>query len=688
MKIFEPVVIGLVTSILMTAISGVYFHIKRSKKQSIKMLIAESINYYFKDINVESKEKLDIVDKTVEGFRERIAVRLAKRHINKSMLFDLNNMLNHHLHGVRIKFIKHLVRKHPEITEDVAFIFIDNKVSHAEILAIINQIEDDKSISDSKKKKLIEKIRYHCVENNELVTNSDFLNSLGLARHFFFLEYLSTALFIIPIIGLLGFGWFQTDEYLNKKNAVQKSFTFGAVGFVSKEKWEEVTNKIAYYLSEETGINIQMKEYGYDDVNDTLANDVERGNIDGFILNPGSYAHLIVNNEAFEKTLKVCEMFGYHTEKGKHNYRSVIITRKENFKRFCKKTGKPLSFFTPIKNLSDSAKLLIREYLLEGEIAFTHRNSMSGCKLPHTYLGKEFKLFRESDELFGSIKIKYSGSHTESLRMVKDKEIHTATIYDGYLSKNDTDIIQLYSTVDIPYNSYWYKTDSDEQTIEALKEAFRDMKNDSVVLTNSLGIDSWPSHTKEQYAKDMKDCMSIVIDTFPKPKLILDFSNKDIWQVNVPNFIKEELKRFGYWNILDSTTFNPFEVIYKVTLEYKESNQKVTFFSKKNRKTLKKYRAELEVDNIDNSITDIANKIAEILVPKETIYRDQNGCFIMLDKGRSNCFFNLLDSKGKKLFQINESKIEREQERVTLHLDSAEQELYAYKNVELVYRVE
>ncbi|GEM_PF-3830275 len=700
MNYIEPVLIGLITSLLTALASGIYFQIKRSKKQAMKALLVASINYYFKDIEVDDREKLDIVDEEIDRLRSKIRVRLSKRQINKSMFFDLNNLLNDRIHSIRIQFIKHLLNDHGNIRDDLDFIFSDGLISKAELLAVTDRIASDEKISEFSQKDLIEQIRYHCIEKNKILSNAEFLNSMGLDRHFFFMEYLSYVIFLIPVIGILVFGGIEISRepmLKNKTEPEKPSFTFGVVGFVSPEKMLDVTSKMSAFLSSHSGIKIVMKPYLYKQVNVELVNHIMTGQLDGFILNPGSYATLIMDSE---EALKKSEMFCYHTEKGRHSYRSVIVTKKKDFESYCEEIGKPISYFNFHQPLDTTRRSLLRDYLLRGEIAFTHRNSMSGCMLPYNYLGREFRLFREGEkDIVGGIRIKYSDSHTNSLDWVKRGRIHAATIYDGYLSKEDTldSVTILYSTSNIPYNSYWYLLDSDSVIVQKLKTAFLAMKEDSTVLSNTLGIDGWVRCSKDEYARTIEPSLQTIVSDFPKPKLVLNFVGEtDFWNTNLPLHVRGSFSSFGYWDCVQEEhyEYDPLEVAYVVSLEAKKvkDHDVVDIVVSKNN-IYQEEKLTLDITELTSTMTPgegernksvlIVNALAELIAPTEIVYRDKGGCFIWLKEEASNC---TLQVPGGGV--ISNEKVFPESKRAILDLDSTEMEQIAYKPVLLVYSIE
>jgi ABC-type phosphate/phosphonate transport system substrate-binding protein len=660
--------------IIFTILPAIYLKYVKFKQEQLSNSFKKNLHDTFSNLFNNINENLINIDRIIDEKRELLKNILKENKISKEIFISLNNNINDYINSFRIEYLRFLFNDYDDLVITFNMMFADGKISQRELYLLFNDIKNNKNISTQQQKYLIDNITKHCIQNNKIIDSQNLFDNLNYGKIDKYKKKLILYFSIgLPVlILLLSLTWITRYKLGIKKADV----TFGFISYTEKDKIQDLTGKIEKYISEQTGKDILINLYDYDEF-DNICKDVTENKIQGFMINPGMYT--TINEKKPEIITNYMELFARHQEGGNDTYKSAVITKKTYFESFCKKINKSLNYFN-YKSLDDSAKFFISIYLREGKHAFTSKNSLSGYMIPVSYLLTEFNLIADETETKNKINILWSGDHSNSIKGVLEGNYHSASVYEGIIKEkypNDMDkIFVLYMCPDIPHMSYWYRKDLDANVKDAIRNGFKSLDEDKsekgiAVKKNPLNITGWKLCTNEEYFKMLEPSLNIIKSKLPKTLVIIEnISTETEYHENLDDIIRtilDNLSEFNAWNFDTSNVANYigekyyFELNSFKDIDFKNQNFircRMRFNDKA--KTVFAFHTDSLSGNRGKIAAAIIDNLLKYISPKVRINFDLKELFINRGKenGLNNC--ELLLNEGeiipRNIYKIENTK--------------------------------
>lgn len=545
-SIFEEVIL----SVLVTIIPMGILWLSRNRKHRLRRRMISDIERRLSMVEFESdttpneiEKDLQSIDRGIDRYRRQAELQLQKGRLSKEAFLDINDAINTQIGMIRIRFLQYLFRDVHEIQEILNIMFVDRQISQKELYALFNEIRQLKTVTKEKQETFIDFIHRHLITNNKVLSSDKYLTetlaNTPLLRKLplFELGIGSIVLFLLSGVWIFRY----------QLSVVPAHFVFGAVDYVGGKDFIEYTDALAGYLTEKSGKTIDIRVYDFEHVED-LWNDVVTNTVQGVIINPGTYVTFFRENKHLDDHL---EIFCQHEQDTNVAYRSILITRTDQWERFLRRIGLRNVPFDP-EYPTPEWKKVMRDYILQGTFSYTHRNSLSGYSIPFAYLWSEFGIDpRQDARVTGKLQCRFSGNHGNSIDGVFSGEYNCASVYDGLLTSRYRDqmdeITILYSSPSIPYNSYWYRKDLDGNLKNQIRSLLLSLKYDMSdeamsVKGNKIDITGWIESDVSKYYRQIVSSFEILGARLPKPYLRFRISSA---RTAVHDFLIELTTRSG-----------------------------------------------------------------------------------------------------------------------------------------------
>ncbi len=647
----------IISVILFTAVPVLLLRLLKNKQKRTKLLLLEEINSSLELCIDDPLEYEKNIDSMISSLRKKAVNHLKDRSLNEDMFTEVNDRLNEMIQLFRIRYMSVLFVGNRDLTNVLEFIASDNKISQSELYYLFNEIRNNKSLNEAQKDELISNLFRNCIKHNKIIESHSIISSMRL-KPFGNLRLIMPYILIIFII-ILGIN--TALYFLRYDVGISKAdFTFGVIVFGDVSMYTDYTDRLEEYFKNETGLDVKFEFYNdFGDV-EKIWSDIMSNKIQGLILNPGTYATIYNNKPEIFNDLM--ELFLKHEENKKPYYRSAVITLKSNFIKFLKqKKVNPNTI--DVKNLDESAKELIKEYLQKGNFAFTHASSMSGYLLPRIYLCTEFNFNPEDTTL-----AVFSGNHDKSVEGVLSGEYWAAAIYDANLLDHYKDRVNdiqfLYISHEIPYNSYWIKKDMNNKIKKAIISSFIKLNTNNSekarqVKGNKYNISGWDQCNNEEYFKLIEPSLELISTKMPKPKVIFKIDKSDEKYVGILQDIvehtKTKLDSLNSWDLDTSISakISGVKFVLKIRMFDDIFNRRIPcimdYSISKNNSFVKEITSLMSEhiqkpnisyeQRIEIASRILADSLVKYISPRPRIYYDQHGLFLNIgkDNGLSNC---------------------------------------------------
>ena len=689
--IFDNIVNSLVVLFLFTLIPALILKLIESRRNKISKNIIKSFK---KDVDLvlnSQNPDFESLNSLIETCREKSVSLYKKLKLNKKNLFEINEAVNDYVYFIRLKHLDHLFGGNRELIEIRNALFSENKVTQREVYHLLNEIKNAKSVTAEEKPALINHITEKCINENNIIENNKLIENIQEDPYAGVKRIFKYALLLLPAAIIL--------SYFIYRNSIKPDVTFGAVIYIDENTFTKTFSRIEDYIAKETGKNVSFEYYSFGNVKD-LTEDLRSGKLQGVILNPGTYLELFENQK---EVLNKYEVFLRHLEDGKENYKSVIITNKNRFEKYCGDISLPVSFFEG--GLNDSSKYFLKHYIQSGLFGFVHSYSMSGFHLPERYLWYEFGInVNSQDTSQDGLKFDFTGDHDKSIMDVYNNEYNCTATYENRLANiGITDIYDkvqiLYRSPDIPYNSYLLSRSLDSNLKAGVKNAFLKLNKDKsetalAVKNNKMRITGWESCTDDQYMKLLEPCFNILNTRLPKLQVVFsnvssdnDFKDR---LTDIMHILINKMKKINAWDVRSQSKETKGMPTVYVSLksysdELKDKHVKlITGYVKGSSGDLGNF--EFPVDSLkgdkDRIIRAIVDKIIGYIELKTTIKYDYQGLFINLGEEDGIKFCSLVLQGGevipKELYTVDNQK--------TVFKKSDKQSIEKYRNKQVVVK--
>ncbi|MEE9356309.1 MAG: PhnD/SsuA/transferrin family substrate-binding protein [Methylococcaceae bacterium] len=487
----------------------------------------------------------------IAALRDEAIDQAKKNKITREMFISGNNLINEYIHMARYCIISNIFSDNNKLSQNLDILFSDRKVTSQCLLFLMEEIKVNKDLSAEDKDNYIQQLKSLSSGSDLIntVDSDDLYDSVVLTRYST-KHILLYSLSVVPIIVMF---------YVVTKSLLKPDIIIAAVGYVNKDKFNDITTKIQDYLNEQTGKRVEIKYTTYEDVPKMIL-DIQAKKTHAIIINPGTYYYIIENSPDIFNEM---ELFAYHTQSRKRYYQSALIVNKNTFNNYLMVE----SDNTNKNSQGEHDKRIISNYIKDNGLMFTHKNSMSGFQLPEKYLWKEFKVnSKQSGQRVNRLDIEFTGDHDTSIQNIINGALSVAAVYNGLLDTNYAeymkDITVLYASPKIPYNSYWYRSDIDGSVKALLKKAFKRMNKDKNVTSNKLHIDGWVMTDHNSYKKMIDPVLKIIGTKLPKPIINISSDKKS---ESFSPFLKAYLKEINAWD-LDGLDHSSLTIRYDVKL--------------------------------------------------------------------------------------------------------------------------
>lgn len=647
------VTLGLISSAIWAVITAIHIRQEHAKKKSIFLSFSERINSYFKDIEIHTGQKIQIIDKRIDEFRKELNGLVRKRKIGEHMLNRVNDVINQHIHDTRIMFIRYIFKAYPIDLKDLDFIFADGKVTQVELGILLQRIDGSKHIPEEEKHKIKDKVSRHCIENNRVMTEDDLFREFGIDDKYFLNNKIKVVLYLFPFLtlSLLGtLSWLQGESKAKTEAEIfygssedemkHDSFFFGAVGFVNHEKFQDFTNKMSDYLNRPDERPIVFQRFEYEDVgpNGKLTKAIDGGNISGVMLNPGGYKTL--KDMPKSPLTDNCTMFAMHTvEPNQKTYSSILIATKERFAEYCQKFGCDYHGQDTFDRDTAAIKGYLTNYV--SCIGLTSEYSMSGCILPLNYFLTDFGL--KKNQIDGMLD--FSDDHSLSVARVLQGVYDIAPTYPGVIEDSIRDkLVILYRSPPIPYNSYWF-LNSEAPYKEHLKERFRRLDKifNGNKVPNDMKVDGWKLLSNKKYDEMFGLCKEIIGTKQPRTTVQIRYESDDIRDKELMNgrlqLPTNEYFSSSIWELVSDETADETDLIVMLTLgkvNRRTNTARIDcYISSKDHLDIPKYQNDhfcISPDGgrdsaFQQSISELQKAIAFRIAPKRRIHNSKGKVF-------------------------------------------------------------
>jgi phosphonate transport system substrate-binding protein len=254
------------------------------------------------------------------------------------------------------------------------------------------------------------------------------------------------------------------------KTASSEAFTIGVIPVQTEGAMEEAMDKLQTILTDKLGRDVEVEVYpDYNGVVEAMNYD----KIDMAYFGPLSY--VIANEKSGAKAI-ITQLID-----GEPFYHSYIITHKDN----------P---WNSIEELLDDSK--------EVNFAFGDPNSTSGSLIPSIELQDRGAYQSEDEHEFKSVR--FTGSHDATALAVQNKQVDAGAVDSAIFNqlvesgKVDGEQIKTIWESEKLFQYPWaVHKDTDEETIEALRSAFLEIKDQKVL--DAFGATGFTEASNEDY---------------------------------------------------------------------------------------------------------------------------------------------------------------------------------------------
>ena len=646
------------------ALSGIWGYIvltnSRYNKSKQRISLREfkgKVSAYFLDLEIHTDEKIEIIDEQIDKFHNDLKRIVKYEKISEDMYEEACHFLNQKIQFTRIAYIKHLFKGKDSIQPSLERMYSDNEITREELFRLLDILNSSNDFNDVEKSYLKDKVMKHCVRNDRIKTPDQLLVHLDMDRDLFLKEHLRRILKIVPFVLMLAMSLLIFYFFSNTGDEVgeKKEITIGFLEYKEHEKFTDFRRKLVSQLNtKNSDLEIHIKLYRQESIKE-LIRDAQNGEIDGFVLNPGAYID-------FKKTISNMEeryeIFAQHKYKNQEVYHPVIIANRSDYLSFCEELlGNEFSAEKHIRGAKlklpkAQLRTLLKKYLLsERRIAVNEESSMSGYKLAlasfeqELGLSKDFILdksepFKEHDEIYTAV--------------VSSNDVEIGATYYEALEKGEeeSDVLVIYEFIEVPYNTYWLRSNIDDEIKRKVADRFISASNGFNEKTTPLKVTGWIKMSTEEYSRKFKSVKDVVANDRGVHPIVFEISEKFAKRNSIPTSVGSIWKSSGYhWlhrkheddhefvkvminliedNSRDTLVSNSYQLVLNFDNYSDILGTRPPFYNVLNNKliNIKEVQAPLSHGQIDES--QIANVVSTLLTPKGRVQKAKEGFRIKL----------------------------------------------------------
>ena len=649
--------------VLIFAIPLIILLIKRIRTKEKITTLCEAIQNRFSTIAVQSPAFLSDIRNQAVAERGALSTQTAKGTICKEDFIRINDAINKGVTLAKQRALGSLLQGIPELQHEATLVNSEH-LSQGDLLNLVRGIERQRNLPILAKHELLPAMnklftnQIAIVDSKKLYSEQNIRN-LSASKAIDVLKLCLLSVLGVCAVGIIlhNTGAVTISDSVNssplpapqqKKAPRQaKTIKIAAIGYIKEETFKNVTTAMIGHLESRLNRNIEFIYYTYDEINE-VKKLIRNSKMHGVIMNPGTY---YTYSKEPDQIFDSIDVFCVHREKGKRNYRSILVADASDFLNFCKERNyhpKDLDIHNP----TQEDRLLIRDYILnKGAITLTHKNSMSGSLFPRRYLWRYFGIdVRVVSE--GNVMVNFSGNHEDSIEMLFRGESSVIatynTLYETKIRDRQDDYLVLFESPEIPFNSYWLSKAIDVETKRAFADAFVEMSASDEVKKNTLKITHWDYCSTEEYREKMEKLAPILGERLPRK--VVSIKIRGQYYNQLPDEIARILTPLNAWHVISAPDeaaklSGPGRLngatspVVNVTISSEQTpNSKFGFLITRIRDGAKEVEFELDLDSLSSksnnlrptpaAAREIAQRIWREFPMRPLVFDDTSGLFI------------------------------------------------------------